>query len=60
MDGVAISSPAREIMIGSIALPERCVNLAFGEEDCGLLLMAANTSLYALRVKALGAAGRQR
>ncbi|WP_206244344.1 SMP-30/gluconolactonase/LRE family protein [Novosphingobium terrae] len=58
LDGVAVISPARGVMIGHIALPERCANLAFGGEDRRLLLMAASTSLYAMRVKAQGVAGR--
>jgi gluconolactonase len=58
LDGVAIINPAQGKMIGHIALPERCANLAFGGPDRRLLLMAASTSLYGLRVKAQGIAGR--
>jgi gluconolactonase len=58
LDGVAVIDPARGTMIGHIALPERCANLAFGGADRRLLLMAASTSLYGLRVKAQGVAGR--
>lgn len=58
LDGVAVIDPARGAMIGHIALPERCANLAFGGPDRSLLLMAASTSLYALQVKAQGVEGR--
>ena len=45
------------VMIGRIALPERCANLCFGGVQRNRLFMAASQSIYALYVNTQGAVG---
>jgi gluconolactonase len=56
LNGVAIFAPDG-VMIGRIALPERCANLCFGGIKRNRLFMAASHSLYAVYVNTQGAAG---
>jgi len=56
LNGVAIFAPDG-VMIGRIALPERCANLCFGGTKRNRLFMAASHSLYAVYVNTQGAAG---
>lgn len=42
-------------LLGTVRLPEVCANVEFGGADKQTLYMTANTSLYALRVGAVGA-----
>lgn len=53
LDGVRVFTPDGEL-IGRIALPERCANLAFGGPERNRLFMAAGTSLYSLYVNTRG------
>jgi len=55
-DGVNIFNPAG-VLIGRIALPERCANLCFGGVSRNRLFMACGHGLYALYVNAQGVAG---
>lgn len=41
-------------LLGTIRLPEVCANVEFGGADRRTLYMTANTSLYAIRVSAVG------
>jgi gluconolactonase len=54
LDGVRVFDPAGTLL-GRIALPERCANVAFGGRSRNRLFMAAGTSLYALHVNTRGA-----
>ncbi len=54
LDGVRVFGPDGTL-IGRIALPERCANVAFGGRSNNRLFMAAGTSLYALYVNTRGA-----
>nr|AIA12039.1 SMP-30/Gluconolaconase/LRE-like region [uncultured bacterium]AIW80534.1 SMP-30/Gluconolaconase/LRE-like region protein [uncultured bacterium] len=56
LDGVVVFAPDG-VMIGRIALPERCANLCFGGLKRNRLFMAASQSIYALYVNAQGAPG---
>jgi gluconolactonase len=56
LDGVVVFAPDG-VMIGRIALPERCANLCFGGLKRNRLFMAASQSIYALYVNTQGAAG---
>ena len=49
LDGVVVFAPDG-VMIGRIALPERCANLCFGGLKRNRLFMAASQSIYALYV----------
>ena len=51
------SSRPTAVMIGRIALPERCANLCFGGLKRNRLFMAASQSIYALYVNTQGALG---
>ena len=53
-DGVVVFAPDG-VMIGRIALPERCANLCFGGPKGNRLYMTSSHSLYALYVEAHGA-----
>lgn len=53
LDGVRVFAPDGDL-IGRIALPERCANVAFGGPERNRLFMAAGTSLYALYVNTRG------
>ena len=57
LDGVVVFAPDG-VMIGRIALPERCANLCFGGLKRNRLFMAASQSIYALYVNTQGALGR--
>ena len=57
LDGVVVFAPDG-VMIGRIALPERCANLCFGGVKRNRLFMAASQSIYALYVNTQGALGR--
>jgi gluconolactonase len=59
LNGVAIFAPDG-VMIGRIALPERCANLCFGGTKRNRLFMAASHSLYAVYVNTQGAAAAKR
>ena len=59
LDGVVVFAPDG-VMIGRIALPERCANLCFGGLKRNRLFMAASQSIYALYVNTQGALGRLR
>jgi gluconolactonase len=56
LDGVVVFAPDG-VMIGRIALPERCANLCFGGVKRNRLFMAASQSIYALYVNTQGALG---
>src|SRR3984957_9671993 len=56
LDGVVVFAPDG-VMIGRIALPERCANLCFGGLKPNRLFMAAGQSIYALYVTTQGALG---
>jgi gluconolactonase len=56
LDGVVVFAPDG-VMIGRIALPERCANLCFGGLQRNRLFMAASQSIYALYVNTQGALG---
>jgi gluconolactonase len=56
LDGVVVFAPDG-VMIGRIALPERCANLCFGGLQRNRLFMAASQSIYALYVNTQGAVG---
>ena len=56
LDGVVIYNPDA-LLIGRIALPERCANLCFGGLHRNRLFMAASKSVYALYVNTQGAVG---
>ena len=56
LDGVVVYAPDG-VMIGRIALPERCANLCFGGVKRNRLFMAASQSIYALYVNTQGALG---
>ena len=56
LDGVVVFAPDG-VMIGRIALPERCANLCFGGVKRNRLFMAASQSIYALYVNTQGAPG---
>jgi gluconolactonase len=56
LDGVVVFAPDG-VMIGRIALPERCANLCFGGVKRNRLFMAASQSIYALYVNTQGAVG---
>src|SRR5271154_4740606 len=56
LDGVVVYAPDG-IMIGRIALPERCANVCFGGLKSNRLFMAASQSIYALYVNTQGALG---
>jgi gluconolactonase len=42
-------------LLGTVRLPEVCANVEFGGADKRTLYMTANTSLYSLRLAAVGA-----
>ena len=54
LDGVVVFAPDG-VMIGRIALPERCANLCFGGLKRNRLFMAASQSIYALYLGTQGA-----
>jgi len=54
LDGVVVYAPDG-VLIGRIALPERCANLCFGGLKRNRLFMAASQSIYALYVNTQGA-----
>src|ERR1700694_1778749 len=56
LDGVVVFAPDG-VMIGRIALPERCANVCFGGLKRNRLFMAASQSIYALYVNTQGALG---
>ena len=56
LDGVVVFAPDG-VMIGRIALAERCANLCFGGLQRNRLFMAASQSIYALYVNTQGAPG---
>ena len=56
LDGVVVFAPDG-VLIGRIALPERCANLCFGGLKRNRLFMAASQSIYALYVNTQGALG---
>ena len=56
LDGVVVYAPDG-VMIGRIALPERCANVCFGGVKRNRLFMAASQSIYALYVNTQGALG---
>jgi gluconolactonase len=56
LNGVVVFAPDG-IMIGRIALPERCANVCFGGRRRNRLFMAASRSLYAVYVNTEGARG---
>jgi gluconolactonase len=56
LDGVVVFAPDG-VMIGRIALPERCANLCFGGVMRNRLFMAASQSIYALYVNTQGCPG---
>jgi gluconolactonase len=56
LNGVAVFAPDA-MMIGHIALPERCANLCFGGRKRNRLFMAASQSLYSVYVNTQGALG---
>ena len=56
LDGVVVFAPDG-VMIGRIALPERCANVCFGGLKRNRLFMAASQSIYALYVNTQGAVG---
>lgn len=56
LNGVVVFAPDG-VMIGQIALPERCANLCFGGRKCNRLFMAASQSIYAVYVNTNGAYG---
>src|SRR6478736_1596751 len=56
LDGVVVYAPDG-VMIGRIALPERCANLCFGGLKRNRLFMAASQSIYALYLNTQGALG---
>jgi gluconolactonase len=45
------------VLIGRIALPERCANVCFGGAMRNRLFMASSQSIYALYVNTQGALG---
>jgi len=54
LDGVVVYAPDG-VLIGRIALPERCANLCFGGLKRNRLFMAASQSLYAVYTATQGA-----
>src|SRR6476659_3106586 len=56
LDGVVVYAPDG-VLIGRIALPERCANLCFGGLKRNRLFMASSQSIYALYVNTQGALG---
>ena len=56
LDGVFVFAPDG-VLIGRIALPERCANVCFGGLKRNRLFMAASQSLYSLYVNTQGLAG---
>jgi gluconolactonase len=54
LDGVRVFDP-EGVLLGHIALPERCANVTFGGRFRNRLFMAAGSSLYALYVNTRGA-----
>ena len=56
LDGVFVFAPDG-VLIGRIALPERCANVCFGGLKRNRLFMAASQSLYSLYVNTQGIAG---
>jgi gluconolactonase len=56
LDGVHIFAPDG-VLIGRIALPERCANLCFGGKHRNRLFMASCTSIYSLYVNTQGIVG---
>ena len=54
LDGVVVYAPDG-VLIGRIALPERCANLCFGGPKRNRLFMAASQSIYAVYVNTQGA-----
>jgi gluconolactonase len=56
LDGVVVYAPDG-VLIGSIALPERCANVCFGGLKRNRLFMAGSQSIYALYVNTQGALG---
>ena len=56
LDGVVVFAPDG-VMIGRVALPERCANVCFGGLKRNRLFMAASQSIYALYVNTQGAVG---
>jgi gluconolactonase len=56
LNGVVVFAPDG-VLIGRIALPERCANLCFGGVKRNRLFMAASQSLYAVYVNTEGAIG---
>ena len=56
LDGVVVFAPDG-VMIGRIALPERCATLCFGGLLRNRLFVAASQSIYALSVTTQGAPG---
>lgn len=56
LDGVQIYAPDG-MLIGRIALPERCANVCFGGAKRNRLFMAASQSLYAVYVNTQGVSG---
>ncbi|MFT5445027.1 MAG: gluconolactonase [Gammaproteobacteria bacterium] len=56
LDGVFVYAPDG-VLIGRIALPERCANVCFGGFKRNRLFMAASQSMYSLYVNTQGVAG---
>ena len=56
LDGVFVYAPDG-VLIGRIALPERCANVCFGGLKRNRLFMAASQSMYSLYVNTQGVAG---
>src|SRR3981081_2354866 len=56
LDGVVVYAPDG-VLIGRIALPERCANVCFGGLKRNRLFMGASQSIYALYVRTQGALG---
>src|ERR1700738_1521345 len=56
LDGVVVYAPDG-VMIGRIALPERCANVCFGGLKRNRVFMAASQGVYALYVNTQGALG---
>jgi gluconolactonase len=58
MDGVEIFSAGGQ-RVGSIPLPERPANIAFGDSDGSTLYICARTSIYSVETRATGALARR-
>lgn len=56
LDAVSVYAPDG-VLIGRIALPERCANVCFGGLKRNRLFMAASQSMYSLYVNTQGVAG---